>query len=374
MRTKSTRNEKRGLRALGLALTFGALTLIASPAAAQTTSLSVSIVEAASVGGSQRDQIQSFADHWSGRALQSDSQQASRAQAKLLEPLINPRVSIAFRQAYDESLGAYFDQLSSNGDIGSTLSALRISGELGTEDSVARIIAGLEHRDPGVQIFAAGRAGRVFRTTAANGPALSIVDLDKLIAALKKAASGGDQALVGACIQSLGQGGSLPSDEFLAQRARSLSVMCDAASEQVVSDSDLETRARMAMQASSFATNSLLQVGEDSNTEAVRSAVALGANMIAISLSDVINSTMPAVGERDLQVTLVRSGESLLYFALREHAELNRRPIGNVEQTAFADLLEEGEDRSFRNQAALLLGPGSPIVTEFDFEDDQFVN
>lgn len=374
MRTKSTRAQNRGMKTLSLALTFGALTLVASPTMAQTTSLPVSTVEAASVGGTQRDQINSFASHWSERALTSDAQQASRAQAKLIEPLVGARVSISFRRAYDEALGSYFDKLASNGDVGSTLSALRLAGELATEDSVKLIIQGLDHDDAGVRIFAAGRAGRAFRTTAANGAALSVVDLDAMINKLKAAAAGGDRALVGACIQALGQGCSLPSDEFLAQRARSLSVMCDAATQQVVNDSNLESRARMSMLASSFATNSLLQVGEDSNTEAVRSAVALGASMIGISLSEVINSTIPPVGERELHVSMVRTGESLLYFALREHAEINRRPVGNVEQTAFADLLEAGDDRNFRNKAALLLGPGSPIVTTFGFEDDQFVN
>lgn len=374
MRTNSTRSQNRSKMNLSLALTIGALTLASSQTIAQTTSLSVSVVEAASIGGSQRDQINSFASHWSERAMGTDIQQAARAQAKLLEPLIGPRVSISFRRAYSEALMSYFDQLSNKSDIASTLSALRLAGELGTEDAVKMIINGLNSSDAGVRIFAAGRAGRAFRTTSDNGAALSTVDLDALITKLQAASTGNDRALVGACIQALGFGCSLPSDEFLAQRARCLSVMCDAASGQVILDSDLQSRARVSMLASSSATNSLLQVGEDSNTAAVRSAVALGANMISIALSEVINGTIPSVDSRSLHVSIVRSGESLLYFALREHAELNRRPAGNVEQTAFADLLEAGDDRDFRNKAALLLGPGSPIVTDFNFEDDQFVN
>lgn len=374
MRTKSTRAQNRGMKTLSLALTFGALTLVASPTMAQTTSLSVSIVEATSVGGTQRDQINSFASHWSERALTSDAQQTSRAQAKLLEPLVGARVSISFRRAYDEALGSYFDQLASKGDIGSTLSALRIAGELGTENSIKLIIEGLDHSDAGVRIFAAGRSGRAFRTTASNGAALSVVDLDALISKLEAVSAGGDRALVGASIQALGQGCSLPSNEFLAQRARCLSVMCNTASELVLDDSDLQSRARLSMLASSSATFSLLQNGEDSNYDAVRSAVALGSNMIAISLSDVINGTIPPVDARELHVTLVRSGESLLYYALLEHAEINRRPAGKVQLTTFAGLLEAGDDRNFRNKAALLLGPGSPIVTNFKFKDDQFVN
>lgn len=372
MRTKSTRFAR-----FNLILTLGALNLaLVSPAYGQTTSLPLSTIEAASVGGSQQSQIASFVDHWSERATGDDAQQAARAQTKLLEPLINTRVSISFRRAYSDALGSYFDQLETNGDISSTMSALRLAGELGSTRGTRLILNGLNNEDIGVQIFAAGRAGRTFRTTAANGPAMSANDLSSLIAKLDSVASSSDdQSLVSACVQALGYGTTLPSDDFLASRAECISAMCDAAGAQLTGGtSDLESRVRIAMLASGAATNSLLQVGEDSNKDAIKSAVALGADMISIALSDVLNNSMPPVGDRDLHVTLTRSGESLLYFALREHADLNRRPAGNVQQTAFADLIEAGEDRSFRNQAALLLGPGSPIVTDFDFKDDRFVH
>jgi hypothetical protein len=353
-----------------------ALATSVSSAIGQTTSIPRSTVEAAAVGGSQQAQISSFVDHWGQRATDSDPQLASRAQTKLLEPLINSRVSISFRRVYSDALGSYFDKLSSDGDIGATLSSLRLAGELGTTKSTKIILDGLDSDDAGVQIFAAGRAGRTFRTTASNGPALSANDLSSLIAKLDSITdTNQDHSLISACIQALGQGCSLPSDDFLSERAKCLNAMCDAASAQLTSEgSDLETRVRIAMLASGAATNSLLQIGEDSTNEAVKSAVALGADMISIALSDVIHGSMPGTDARELHVTLVRSGESLLYFALREHAELHRRPVGAVQQTAFADLLEAGKDRDFRNKAALLLGPGSPIVTDFNFAEDRFVH
>ncbi len=342
----------------------------------QTTTLPLSTIESASVSGSQQSQITSFASHWSQRATESDAQAAARAQSKLIEPLINDRVSISFRRAYSDALNSYFDSLKASGDISSTFTALRIAGELGTSRGTRIILDGLNSDDAGIRIFAAGRAGRTFRTTATNGPALSASDLTSLIQKLDTLAdSSDDQALVSACIQALGYGCSLPSNDFLQARAMCISAMCDAAGSQLTGgDSDLESRVRLAMLGSGAATNSLLQVGENSNKDGIKSAVALGADMISVALSQVINSSMPGVNDRELQVALVRSGESLLYFALREYAELNRRPVGNVQQTQFAQLLEAGEDRDFRNQAALLLGPGSPIVTEFGFADDRFVN
>jgi len=376
MRTNRTRSIPMTSK-LGRASAFIALNLVlATSAIGQTTTMPLSTIEAASIGGTQQSQISSFVGHWGERAGGTDAQQASRAQTKLLEPLINSRVSIAFRSAYSDALGSYFDTLESAGDIASTFSALRLAGELGTARSTQIIMNGLDSDDAGVRIFAAGRAGRTFRTTAANGPALPANDLTTLInklATLTK--SSDDQYLISACVQSLGQGCNLPSKDFLAARAQCLAVMCEAASAQLTGgDSDLESRVRLAMLGSGAATNSLLQIGEDSNNAAVKSAVALGADMISIALSEVINGTMPSTDNRELYVSLVRSGESLLYFALRENAELKRKPVGNVQQTAFADLLQAGKDRDFRNQAALLLGAGSPIITEFGFTDDRFVN
>ncbi|MBL4809815.1 MAG: hypothetical protein JKY43_07145 [Phycisphaerales bacterium] len=383
MRTKSTYlmnlnsklNSKLSSK-LSIILTLGLLNLaLVSPAFGQTTVLPPSIVEAAAVNGTQQSQIASFVDHWGQRAIGTDSQQASRAMTKLLEPMINARVSISFRRAYSDALGSLLDALQANGDIGSTLSALRLAGELGSTRGTQIILSGLDNSDVGIRIFAAGRAGRTFRTTAANGPAMSANDLNSLIAKLDSIANSTDnQSLMSASIQALGYGCSLPSDDFLATRADCIRIMSNVAGAQLsTGSSDLDSRVRIAMLASGAATHSLSQVGEDSTNEAVRSAVGLGASMISIALSEVIAGTMPGVDDRALYVTLVRSGESLLYFALREYAELNGRSASGVDQTAFADLLEAGDDRSFRNKAALLLGPGSPIVTDFGFADDEFV-
>jgi hypothetical protein len=373
MRTKSTRYTS--LRHL---ITAGALGLVIStPALGQTTTLQTSTIESASLGGSQISQISSFVDHWSSRALESDSQSAMRAQTKLVEPLINPRVSISFRRAYSDALGSYFDQLDTNGDVGSTLSMLRLAGELGTTKSTEILINAMGSDDAGIQIFAIGRAGRTFRTTAVNGPALSVNDLGSLVSKLKEISGAStDPAVLDACLQSYAHGSTLPSGDFLAARADCMKAMCDAASKQLINPgkSDLETRARLAVVGSGAANFSLLQNGEDSTNEAIKSAVALGADMISIALSDILDGTMPGIDDRGLQTSLVRSGESLLYFALKKHAELNGRSPVSVKQTQLAVLLEAGEDRDFRNKAALLLGAGSPIVTTFDFADDRFVH
>ncbi len=362
-------------RVLGIALLNLALV---APALGQSTSIPLSTVESASVGGSQQSQIAEFVEHWSQRATSTDPQQAWRARTKLMEPLVNRRVSISFRQSYSDALGPFLDELAENNDIGSTLTSLRLAGELGTSRGVKIILAGLMSDDLSVQIFAAGRAGRTFRMTAANGLAMSASELHSLINHIGVLAeSSNDESVLSACIQSLGFGTTLPSRDFLQDRASCLSIMCNAANTQLTDPSngwDLQTRVRLAIQASGSATHSLLQNGEKSTHDAVKASVALGSEMIAHVLMQVINNTMPDVGNRDLQIAMVRSGESLLHFALREHAELNNQAASSVKLTQFAELLEAGKDRDFRNQAALLLGDGSQIITDFNFAGDEFIN
>ena len=136
----------------GRIISIGAANLmLALPANGQTTNLPLSTIEGATLGGSQMSQISSFVDHWSSRAIDSDTQNASRAQGKLLEPLINARVSISFRQAYSDALASHLEALSADGSVSATFSMLRLAGELGTSRSTGLILDGLNHEDAGTR-------------------------------------------------------------------------------------------------------------------------------------------------------------------------------------------------------------------------------
>jgi len=355
---------------LAFALDAGAL--------AQFGTLPRAIVEAPSISGAQRAEIDEFVAGRLDDAVGTDAADAAEAREDLLTPLEMGDASPAFRRAYEESLSGFFEGLASRADIPSIIAVLRFSGELATRESASRIIAALDHPDTGVRLFAARSAGRVLTTTATRRGAMNARELDTLIEALGRRAAGDDDALFrAACIRALGEGGALPSSRFIEQRGACVRLMCEGASSMVASidpGAAPGPEARAAVHAAGRATSSLSRVGADATPGSVRAAVALGADMIALELGGVIESTIPGVDERALAVTLVRSGESLLYFALREHAELEGGNPGSVQQTDLAAMLESGEDRGFRNAAALLLGPGSPIVTVFGFEDDRFVN
>lgn len=362
----------RTLRILTLLLT----TVLAPNALAQGVSaLPLSIVEKPSISSSERAQIAQFVSEKTPDVTSSDLSRANRARQNLLAPLSNTRVSIAFRRAYDEALTPVMEALEAQDNVGATLTRLRLAGELGTTNASRMIVSALDSDDLSVRIFAAGRAGRVLRTTAANGPALTSGDLNTLIERLGATATSTDNpSLLAACVSALGQGGSLPSSDLRDQRGRSIELMCNAASEAVREASSIEQSERLAMIASGIATNSLFQVGQSSTQGATKAAVALGADMIAVALDDIVNKRIPSVDDRAIHVALVQAGESLLYYAQTEHAEITGRNPSSVQQTNLNALLKAGEDRDFRNNAALLLGPGSPIVETFGFADDRFVN
>ena len=355
-----------------------ALAAMSAPALAQFGTLPRSITETPSVSASQRAEIESFVSGRLEDATENDGLEAAEARRDLATPLLTPGVSVAFRRAYDNALTPVFGGLDARADAGSAIAALRLAGELGTPDAVARIRSALSHDDLGIRVFAAGRAGRVFRVTTRSGAALEPAELDALIDELGAgAADDAHPEFRGACMRALGAGAMLPASAFGVQRGASIERMSTAGSTMVGSlggSIEPDPLVRAIVQAAGDGTSSLSAVGVRTAPEAVRAAAALGADMIALGLSGVVNETIGSPGERGLVVTVVRSGESLLYFALREHAQNTGANPGSVEQTDLAAMLEAGEDRDFRNAAALLLGPGSPIVTEMDFKDDRFVN
>lgn len=362
----------RTLRILSLIL----MTILAPSAFAQgVSSLPLSIVEKPSISSSERAQIAQFVSEKADDAASTDLSRANRARQNLLAPLNNTRVSISFRRAYDEALAPVMEALGAQDNVGATLTRLRFAGELGTTNASRIIVGALDDEDMSVRIFAAGRAGRIFRTTSTNGPALTTGDLNTLIEKLGAVAnSTDDPSLLATCVSALGQGGSLPSSDLREQRGRCIELMCDAASKAVRDSSSMDQRERLAMIAAGFATNSLFQVGESATQGATKAAVALGADMVIVALDDVVNKRIPGVKDRAIHVALVQAGESLLYYAQTEHAEITGGNPNSVKQTNLHAQLKSGEDRDFRNNAALLLGPGSPIVETFGFADDRFVN
>jgi len=358
---------------------IGALSLLTPTVFAQSGSdLPRSTVEAISINGAQRTQIESFIEAWTARAKGDNPADTRKALEALTKPLQERGVSVAFRQAYATAISPLMNSLDADDSIGSSLSSLRIAGDLGTPTAATRIKSGLDSDDLGVLIFATSRAGQLFSTTKRHGPAMTPNDAIGVINAIRTRGidSAAEPELIRASIRALSIAASLPSSDMGDARSLAIVALSDIVGPRLrslsISD-DPSFELSLSIDASAASTASISDISSQTTPEAVKAAVGLGGDVISISLRRVLGKTIEPTSERDLTIRATRAGETLLYFALQKHAELSNAANGNIRQTNFADQLESGDDKAFRNAASLFLGPGSFVVTEFDFADERFL-
>lgn len=363
----------RPLQALVLAL--GASLASAQP----VTDLPRSTIETISVNSGQRTQIQEFVNNWSQRVMSDSASDNKRALEALTEPLHGRGVSIAFRQAYAQMLMPVTDELIGRGTIQGKLNALRILGDLATPPAAQRVRTLLNDEDQGVQLFAVSSAGRIFLSASVHGPAMAESDATSLISAVLENATNNtdNQEQTRACARALATATTIGTRDLPNTRSRALVALSDLVSMHIdaLGDNDDPSFAQtLALDAASASTTSISDISATVNADAAKAAVRLGAEIVALPLRRVIAKTIEPQGEREKTIRSVQAGETLLYFARRKAAEIAGRGVGGIDTTGFSKLLETGEDRDFRNRAAALLGPGGPIVSQFGFDDDEFLN
>lgn len=362
----------RPLQALVLAV--GTTLAAAQPA----TSLPRSTVETISVNSGQSTQIQAFIDNWAPRLRDGDTQNARRALEALTEPLHGRGVSIAFRQTYSQALMPLIDELIESRSVQGKLGALRLSGDLATPAGVQRVRNMLSDEDAGVRLFAVKSAGRVLRATSTHGPAMSEADARSVIDAVANAAKNSqDEEHIRACARSLAEGTTLGTRDLGSARSHAIVALSQLVGDRLAAlgpNDDPSFTQSLALDAASATTQSISDITATINEEAARAAVRLGGDIISVPLRRVIAKTIEPQSNRDMTVRSVQAGETLLYFARRKAGELKGQPVGGITTTNYSAQLKAGEDRDFRNQAAALLGPGGPIVTEFKFKDDRFLH
>jgi len=343
------------------------------------TELPRSTVETISVNGGQRTQIEQFVNNWLPRITSGNAADNKRALEALTEPLHGRGVSIAFRQTYAQILMPTIDELISDHGIKGKISALRLSGNLSTPPAANRIGRLLNDDDAGVRVFAVVSAGRLFESASVHGPAITDSDASSLINAILQSAreNSDDQEYTRACARALTNASMIGTRDLTATRSNAIIALSDLVGDHLTSLSENEDPSfaqSLALSASSASTASISDISATVNADAARAAVRLGADIVALPLRRVIAKTIEPEGDRDLTVRSVQAGETLLYFARRKAAELDGRGISGISTTNFSEQLDSGNDRDFRNQAAALLGPGGPIVSQFSFDDDRFLN
>ncbi|MBL4697246.1 MAG: hypothetical protein JKX70_00280 [Phycisphaerales bacterium] len=359
------------------------LMMLAPSAQAQGGSdLPRSTVEAISVSGSQRTQINEFVEVWTARALSDDAQSAKKAMEALTEPLNQRGVSVAFRQTYTQAIASLLGEFDAIDSVGSTLAALRLAGDLATPSAASRIQSAIKSSDDlGVQVFAVARAGQVFDVTIKHGPAMTAGDARSLIEAIESIASGASSddlnpELLRSCVRALSIATRLSSRDMGDTRSLAVNALANIVGPHLRSlgiNDDPSFAQDLALQAASAMTTSISDISSDTTPDAVKSAVGLGGDIISVALRQVLKNTIAPVDDRELTTRSVQAGETLLYFALRNDAELDNNYGQTVRQTAFAEQLAAGDDKAFRNAASLLLGARSAICSGFGFDDNRFV-
>lgn len=358
------------VRTLILAAAF---VLIAPSATAQVTgNLPGSIIQSGSISAAAQQQIQSYVDSVTGALASDDLRESSRAREQLLRPLEDRDVSVAFRQAYGQSLADVIAEHSSSDDVQKQLLALRVAGELATTDSVRIIREHMSSDDAGVRLFAIGRVQRVFEITTAHGPAISSNEASNLVSLLtSKADSTNDPIELDGIVRALAAGAGLRGSELSGARNKSvqgMELVISPILRDLVPSDDTVPAYRLAMRAASAMTASIIDVNASTDAASLKSSIGLAGDILSVPLRQIFAGYDLEGDERALAVRAVQSADALLYFARR------KQPGGGaIEQTSFAAMIEQGEDRDYRNAVSLLFDGNSKLVRDNGFDSDRFV-
>lgn len=165
-----------------------ALALLAAPAA-PAQPLGGDVVGAPTSAAIDTDAIDRYiADHRDGLLSVEDPEAHARAVERLIEPLLRPTVSVAFRNAYGDALEPFLLDLTPATSYGlpqGRITILRLSGALATERSANRVLDAMSSEDAAVRYFAAYSARRLFEAAARTNPAFTPGTAGRLIGALE---------------------------------------------------------------------------------------------------------------------------------------------------------------------------------------------
>ncbi len=366
----------QALSRLSAAFLMGlALALPVSGAPAQVRAeLPVSVTEAASIGASERTQIDQYIAQITAAVNGTDAEAITRARRDLVTPLTGRAPSVSFRQAYAQASSALMGAMLASEDPAARIAGLRLAGHLGTGEATTILRNALKDSDAGVRLFAAVQARRVFEVTATAGAAVTEPQLGQLIDALGESVNAeSPQPHVQAVIRALGAGSTVRSRDLSATRSRSLAALSRVASARVraMGPQNFVTDENTILEAATLATRSLSEAGVAMTDEAAKAAAEFGGDMLSMTLRRQTQNLMGT--EIDADLRLLNAGESLIYFARRRQVENARGNAAGVPQTALANLLST-RDRGFRNELVRLIGPGSDFLRQFGLPDARFVN
>ncbi|MCC5822055.1 MAG: hypothetical protein LAT64_02085 [Phycisphaerales bacterium] len=355
-------------------LIAGAMALASTGAAAQVRAeLPTSIVEAGTIGASERSQIEAYIAELAPHATGADPEAATRARRDLVAPLSGRQPSVAFRQAYGQASSSLMRSLLNSDNPNDRIAGLRLAGNLATADGANAVRTALASDDPGVRLFAAVQARRIFEVSGAAGAAVTESQTFQLVDALVNSVEASTPAAhTQAVVRALGTGSLLRGRDMNTTRSRAAAGLARVAAAPLAAldPRDLLDHEDTLLTAASLVTRSVSEAGVAVSDEAAKAAAELGGDILSLTLRRQTGNMIPEQADADLR--LVNAAESLVYFARRRHAENNRANPGGIPQTRLAELLR-ARDRSFRNELVRLIGPGSDFLRQFGLPDNRFI-
>lgn len=350
-----------------------ALLLLATPALAQISELSGAIPQAVTLTSDQRGEIAAFVGDHRDALLSGDARRVSTSREAVLRPLAGRTVSVAFRQAYADTLQEVIDALLETDSPAGRYAALRIAGALATDATARQVAAHLDDETVATRLFASAQLERTFVSANTPTPSISPAVARRIVDRLGATVATDPSRLVAdAAVRALVMATKLTEGRQDEVRFHATRVLSDKLGERLRAldpGADAAQEIAVALRAVPHVRLAVTDVTTRPTPEAVRAAAGFAGDLIGYVFHRVELGAVPE--DRSIELQAVQAGETLLGFALRRYGEIASRV--EIRQLDLAGAFERGDDRTFRRDVVGLLGGSGELVQSLSFAADRFI-
>ncbi len=350
----------------------------ALPAMGQAGDLPAQVTEAVRLTTAQEQQIQAFVAKYKDQLSKAGDPNAVKvARVRLIEPLMNPRVSVDFRMKYSAALVPVLDPLLSDKSDFVASNAAQIIGELATPTAVEKLIATLADKRPTVRFSAAYALQRTFENLMPpRGPGLTAQQVKNVIDSIKtRAAAEEDANVVQELVLALHAATEIPTAQL--QDVRGYAVTAAASTIAVRAKAmdgkqELPSAWRVVLWRANRLTRTALTEAPANEaklpTESLKQAGSLAGHTLAL----VLRRTQAGIvtpAERDALAQMAALAEATYYFS---HSAIH--PDGGVKAFELGPMIKASEDKKFSDSVLEIIGPNGALTSpDFGFPDNEFV-
>ena len=350
-------------------VSLGSLAVDVPNAWAQSGTLAATVVESSDVTSGQRDAVKQFIDaHKDG--LKGEATEIRRSRNALLEPLRNPRITVAFRLEYTRQLTPVLRPLVSDVNDVVAVNALRVVGELATASSVELLTEALKDKRPGVRYIAASGFENTFQAMQRSVPAVGGSQALRMVDTLKAAiASEKDARVLEGLVLALQEASRIPKRQVEGMRDAGTLALAEAVSAKAM-DRKIGLEADAAFRRAVFAIRTAA-TNPDINEAELNQATLRAAAGMAGDLLALVSERLKAGIEPDADMALmVTEAERVIFFIQPKLSTSGEA----AKEFKLADLVQQKKTAEYQQQVMQLIGPNGVLTSEaFRFPNDRFV-